>query len=112
MLGGLLGGVAAGRRIAPGAGSGCSLPPTPPIWCGFAPKMCETSRPMKPIVKLLHEGGSLNSAQMAQILKLSEADVERELNELKQQGILLGFRPVLNLSHEDSGIVRAVIEVR
>jgi len=67
---------------------------------------------MKPIVKLLLEGGSLNSAQMAQILKLSEADVERELNGLKQQGVLLGFRPVLNLSHEDSGIVRAVIEVR
>ena len=67
---------------------------------------------MKPIVKLLLEGGSLNSAQMAQILKLSEAEVERELSELKQQGVLLGFRPVLNLSHEDSGIVRAVIEVR
>jgi DNA-binding Lrp family transcriptional regulator len=67
---------------------------------------------MKPIVKLLLEGGSLNSAQMAQILKLSEADVERELNELKKEGVLLGFRPVLNLSHEDSGIVRAVIEVR
>ena len=74
--------------------------------------MCETSRPMKPIVKLLLEGGSLNSAQMAQILKLSEAEVDRELGELKRQGVLLGFRPVLNLSHEDSGIVRAVIEVR
>ena len=67
---------------------------------------------MKPIVKLLLEGGSLNTAQMAQVLKLSEADVERELASLKQQGILLGVRPVLNLSHEDSGIVRAVIEVR
>ena len=67
---------------------------------------------MKPIVKLLLEGGSLNSAQMAQILKLSEAEVDRELGELKRQGVLLGFRPVLNLSHEDSGIVRAVIEVR
>jgi DNA-binding Lrp family transcriptional regulator len=60
----------------------------------------------------LLEGGSLNSAQMAQILKLSEAEVDRELGELKRQGVLLGFRPVLNLSHEDSGIVRAVIEVR
>ena len=67
---------------------------------------------MKPIVKLLLEGGSLNTAQMAQVLKLSEADVERELADLKKQGILLGVRPVLNLSHEDSGIVRAVIEVR
>ena len=67
---------------------------------------------MKPIVKLLLEGGSLNTAQMAQVLKLSEAEVNRQLDELKAQHILLGFRPVLNLAHEDSGIVRAVIEVR
>ena len=67
---------------------------------------------MKPIIKLLLEGGSLNTSQMAQVLKLSEADVNRQLEELKQQHVLLGFRPVLNLSHEDSGVVRAVIEVR
>ena len=67
---------------------------------------------MKPIIKLLLEGGSLNTSQMAQVQKLSEADVNRQLEELKQQHVLLGFRPVLNLSHEDSGVVRAVIEVR
>jgi len=67
---------------------------------------------MKPIVKLLLEGGSLNTAQMAQVLKLSEADVNRQLDELKEQRVLLGFRPVLNLTREDSGVVRAVIEVR
>lgn len=67
---------------------------------------------MKPLIKLMLEGNSLNTAQMAQLLKLSEADVERQLAELKQQGVLLGFRPVLNLAHEDAGIVRAVIEVR
>ena len=38
---------------------------------------------MKPIVKLLLEGGSLNTAQMAQVLKLSEAEVNRQLDELK-----------------------------
>src|SRR5271154_4628801 len=67
---------------------------------------------MKPIIKLLLEGGSLNTAQMAQVLNLSEADVNRQLDELKTQRVLLGFRPVLNLAHEDSGVVRAVIEVR
>ena len=64
---------------------------------------------MKPIVKLLLEGGSLDTAQMAQVLKLSESEVNRQLDELKAQHILLGFRPVLNLAHEASGIVRAVI---
>jgi DNA-binding Lrp family transcriptional regulator len=67
---------------------------------------------MNPLLKLLLEGGSLTIAQMAQVLNLSEADVTRQLDELKQQGVLLGMRPVLNLAHEDTGVVRAIIEVR
>ena len=71
-----------------------------------------TLPPMNPLLKLLLEGGSLTTAQMAQILKLSEADLNAQLAALKQDGVLLGFRPVLNLAHEDTGVVRAVIEVR
>ncbi len=67
---------------------------------------------MNPVLKLLLEGGSLNTAQMAQVLNLSEADVNRQLDQLRKEKVLLGWRPVLNLSHEDAGIVRAVIEVR
>jgi DNA-binding Lrp family transcriptional regulator len=67
---------------------------------------------MKPIVKLLLEGHGLNTAQMAQLLNLPEAEIDRQMEELKEQRILLGFRPVLNIAHEDSGVVRAVIEVR
>jgi DNA-binding Lrp family transcriptional regulator len=67
---------------------------------------------MNPLIKLLLEGGSLSTAQMAQLLNVSEVDVNRQLEQLKKDGILLGTRPVLNLSGEDSGVVRAVIEVR
>ena len=67
---------------------------------------------MTPLVKLLLEGGSLNSAQMAQILKLSEAELNGQLDALKKDGVLLGFRPVMNLALEDAELVRAVIEVR
>jgi DNA-binding Lrp family transcriptional regulator len=67
---------------------------------------------MNPVLKLLLESGSLNTAQMAQVLHLSEADVNRELETLRKNGVLLGVRPVLNLADEDSGVVRAVIEVR
>jgi len=67
---------------------------------------------MKPIVKLLLEGGSLSRAQMAEVLNSSVVEVEQQLAELKAQNLLLGFRPVLNLTREDSGVVRAVIEVR
>lgn len=67
---------------------------------------------MNPLLKLLLEGGSLNTAQMAQLLNLPEAEVNRQLEQLKKDGVLLGMRPVLNLAEEDSGVVRAVIEVR
>ena len=67
---------------------------------------------MNPVLKLLLEDDHLNAAQMAQVLNLSEAEVNRQLDELKQQRVLLGWSPVLNLSHEDAGTVRAVIEVR
>jgi DNA-binding Lrp family transcriptional regulator len=67
---------------------------------------------MNPVLKLLLEGGSLSTAQMAQVLNLTEAAVNRHLEQLKKERILLGWRPVLNLSKQDASAVRAVIEVR
>ena len=43
---------------------------------------------------------------------MTEAEVNRPLEQLKQQRVFLGWRPVLNRSKEDAGAVRAVIEVR
>jgi DNA-binding Lrp family transcriptional regulator len=67
---------------------------------------------MNPVIKLLLEGGSLSTAQMAQVLNLSETEINQQLEQLKKDRILLGWRPVLNLADEESGTVRAVIEVR
>ena len=67
---------------------------------------------MNPVLKLMLEGGSIGTAQMAQVLNLTEAEVERHLEQLKKDRIFLGWRPVLDLSKEDAGAVRAVIEVR
>jgi len=67
---------------------------------------------MNPVLKLLLEGGSLDTAQMAQVLNLSETEVTRQIAELKAQRLLLGWSPVLNLSDEEAGMVSAVIEVR
>ncbi len=58
------------------------------------------------------ENSRLAPAQMAQVLGLPEAEVARQLDELKAQGIFLGWRPVLNLAKEETGVVRAVIEVK
>ena len=67
---------------------------------------------MSPLIKLLLERGSLSTAQMGQVLNLSEAEVNRQLEQLKKDRILLGWRPVLNLALEDANMVRAVIEVK
>lgn len=67
---------------------------------------------MNPVLKLLLEGGSLSTAQMAQVLNLTEVEVNHQLEQLKKDRIFLGWRPVLNLSKENAGTVRAVIEVR
>ena len=67
---------------------------------------------MSPLIKILLEGGSLSTAQMAQVLNLPEAEVNRQLEQLKKDRVLLGWRPVLNLSMKMPAVVRAVIEVR
>jgi len=69
---------------------------------------------MNPVLKLLIEGGYLSTAQMAQVAGLSESEIAQHLEQLKKDRIFLGWRPVLDLSHEASAgaAVRAVIEVR
>src|SRR5271157_5742306 len=69
---------------------------------------------MNPVLKLLIEGGSLTTAQMAQVAGLSESQVNQHLEQLKKDKIFLGWRPVLDLSREAAAdaAVRAVIEVK
>jgi DNA-binding Lrp family transcriptional regulator len=67
---------------------------------------------MNPVLKLLQEGSRLDSGQMAQLLNISEAEINKQFAELKAQGVLLGWSPILNLSDEEAGQVSAVIEVR
>ena len=67
---------------------------------------------MNAVLKLLLKNSTLNIEQMAQVLNLPKEEVHRQFEELKAQKILLGWSPVLNLADEESGVVRAVIEVR
>ena len=69
---------------------------------------------MNPVLKLLIEGGSLTTGQMAQVAGMTEAAVNQHLEQLKKDKIFLGWRPVLDLSHEAAAAtaVRAVIEVK
>jgi len=67
---------------------------------------------MSSVLQLLLEGERLNTAQMAQVLGLSESEIEAELTRLKAEDILLGWRPVLNPDRAQENVVRAVIEVK
>lgn len=69
---------------------------------------------MNPVLKLLLDGVSLTTAQMAQVGGLTEAEVQQHLEQLKKDKIFLGWRPVLDLSREAAAAaaVRAVIEVK
>lgn len=67
---------------------------------------------MNPVLKLLLEGEPLDTVQIGKILNLGQAAVEKELAELREQGILLGWRAVLNPSFEEERRVRAVIEIK
>ena len=67
---------------------------------------------MSSVLQLLLEGERLDTAQMAQVLGLSESEIEAELTRLKAEEILLGWRPVLNPERAQEGVVRAVIEVK
>jgi DNA-binding Lrp family transcriptional regulator len=68
---------------------------------------------MNPVLKLLTEGGSLSTAQMAEVLGLPVAEIEAQLAQLQRERVFLGWRPVLDLSSENAaGAVRAVIEVK
>ncbi len=69
---------------------------------------------MNPVLKLLIDGGSLSTGQMAKVAGLTEAEVNQHLEQLKKDKIFLGWRPVLDLSHEAAAAaaVRAVIEVK
>ncbi|MFP4166676.1 MAG: Lrp/AsnC family transcriptional regulator [Opitutales bacterium] len=67
---------------------------------------------MSSVLQLLLEGEPLQTDQMAQILGLSEQELQAELKRLKSEKILLGWRPVLNPELVRENVVRAVIEVK
>lgn len=67
---------------------------------------------MEKLLNLLLEGEKLSTEQMAEILSLSAAEVEAQLEKLEQEKILLGWRPIFHPKFLQDSQVRAVIEVR
>jgi len=70
-----------------------------------------TAALMSSVLQLLLEGKHLNTAQIGQVLGLSESDIAAELKRLEGEEILLGWRPIFNPERAQETLVRAVIEV-
>ncbi len=67
---------------------------------------------MTTLLKLLLEGESLTTDQMAEVLDWDRAAVEQELARLEADCTLLGWRPVLHPNISAEKQVRALIEVK
>ena len=67
---------------------------------------------MDELLKLLREDASLTPAQIGGRLNLPEAEVEAKIKKHESNGVILGYRVVINEEKLDVQLVRAVIEVK
>jgi DNA-binding Lrp family transcriptional regulator len=67
---------------------------------------------MDPLLKLLRENASLQPAQLAQMLNISEKEVLSTTKRYEQEQVILGYRTILNEERLGLERVRAVIEVK
>src|SRR5262249_52983213 len=67
---------------------------------------------MNAVLKHILRGEALDAVKLADLLALPQAEVDRQIADLKRDGILLGWRPVLNPDYEGDSAVRAHIEVK
>ena len=67
---------------------------------------------MDEMLKLLRDDASLTPAQIGGRLNLPEAEVEAKIKEYESNGVILGYRAVINEEKLKVELVRAVIEVK
>ena len=66
---------------------------------------------MDKLLKLMLDGESLSTEQMGKILGISRDELDERMKKLVEEGVLLGWRPVINPDVEES-VVHAAIELR
>ena len=66
---------------------------------------------MDKLLKLMLDGEPLSTEQMGKILGISRDELDDRMKKLVEEGVLLGWRPVINPDVEES-VVHAAIELR
>ncbi len=67
---------------------------------------------MDSLLKLISENGKLSAREMADILGESQEDIEKKLQKLESDGILCGYRPIINRNEAEVLGVTALIELK
>ena len=67
---------------------------------------------MDPLLKLLHDHGTMKPAELGAMLNLPEAEVSAKVKAFETDEVILGYRAILNEEKVGLDIVRAVIEVK
>lgn len=66
---------------------------------------------MDKLLKLMLDGEPLSTEQMGKILGISRDELDERMKKLVEEGVLIGWRPVINPDVEES-VVHAAIELR
>lgn len=67
---------------------------------------------MDELLRLLRDDASLTPAEIAARLNRDEVEVNSEIKSLENEGIILGYRTIINEDKIEVDLVRAVIEVK
>lgn len=67
---------------------------------------------MKALVDLLRENARLSNEQLAAILGITPDEVAKQIKQLEEDGIIIGYSAILNEEKLDSNAVTAFIEVK
>jgi DNA-binding Lrp family transcriptional regulator len=81
-------------------------------FCGEAEAPFAKALFMDPLLKLLKENAALKPTQLAPMLNVSEGEVTAAVKRYEQEGVILGYRTILNEEKLGVDRVRAVIEVK
>ena len=67
---------------------------------------------MKALVDLLRENARLSNEQLAAILDTTPEEVAKQIKQLEEEGMIIGYSAILNEEKLDSNAVTAFIELR
>lgn len=67
---------------------------------------------MDKILKLLNENAHYTNGDIAVMLGMTEEEVGRQISRLEKDGVIHGYKPIVDWNRLDSSLVTALIEIK